>query len=168
MNINTFLLFKGNSMSWLVSLLHFRSMVCAVRYDFQVLWATPRLPNSAMAAAVSLGRFKWPKNSLVQAPLVPYFFVPFAGVGVNLEPKYEILFYWRLGLMPALVSSELRVVSRPVKVCRVRVLLYHLPDMSAVLSAGGAGQAIPTGFEDSSRGLLRIFAHFSRTAAPSW
>ncbi len=60
---------------------------------FQVLWATPRLPNSAMAAAVSLGRFKWPKNSLGQAPLVPYFFVPFAGVGVNLEPKYEILFY---------------------------------------------------------------------------
>jgi hypothetical protein len=45
---------------------------------------------------------------------------------------------------------------------------YHLPDMSAVLSAGGAGQAIPTGFEDSSRGLLRIFAHFSSTAAPSW
>jgi hypothetical protein len=46
-----------------------------------------------MDAAVSLGRFKWLKNSLVQAPLVPYFLVPFAGVGVNLEPKYEVLFY---------------------------------------------------------------------------
>jgi hypothetical protein len=45
-----------------------------------------------MDVAVSLGRFKWPKNSLVQAPFVPYFFVPFAGVGVNLEPKYEIYF----------------------------------------------------------------------------
>ena len=85
MKIRICLLPNGISMHWPVSFAHFNSMIWAVLYEFQVLWAIPRLPKFASESAVSFGNSRCAKNLLEQPLVVPYFLLPLDGVGLKQE-----------------------------------------------------------------------------------
>jgi hypothetical protein len=155
-------------MFWPDSFAHFKSMIWAVLYEFQVLWAMPRLLKFASESAVSFGNSRCAKNLLEQPPVVPYFLLPLAGVGLKQEVcivscgakrepvtnyvigTYKLKWFWSPGLM---IKEEHRV---------------YLPDMSSGSSSRGRGQLMPGSiWESHFLGSARIFSHFARTAALS-